>query len=190
MKVESICLGDLSTNCYLIAVDGINVLIDPAEPSTSLLSFLGERKIDLVINTHGHFDHVGGNWVIQERGARVLIHKEDVPLLDEFFPGHPPVDGYLSEGDRIVDKLEVLHVPGHSPGSIALAGEGVLFTGDLLFAGSIGRTDLPGGSMEEMKSSLVRIAALPGDCDVYPGHGAVTTLDRERRQNPFLVNLR
>jgi len=98
----------------------------------------------------------------------------------------------LAEGDIIQIgevKLEVLHTPGHSPGSITLIANRSLFTGDLLFAGSIGRTDLPGGSEEEMQSSLKRIMALEGDFLIYPGHGPATTLETERRYNPFLIEL-
>ena len=190
MRIESICLGQLATNCYLLRVNGITVIIDPAEPSESLFSFIGERKIDLVVNTHGHFDHIGGNWALQEKGAQVLLHKEDLSFVDHFYPDHPSIDRYLEDGDEIAGVLRVLHVPGHSPGSIALIGEGTLFSGDLLFAGSIGRTDLPGGSMEKMRSSLRRITALAGDYRVYPGHGETTTLEKERRLNPFLSALR
>ena len=109
---------------------------------------------------------------------------------DHFFPDHGPIDQYLAEGDEIVAGLTVLHTPGHSPGSIVLLGDGALFAGDLLFAGSIGRTDLPGGSPREMDASLRRIVGLPGDMTVYPGHGGVTTLEAERESNPFLVSVR
>lgn len=190
MRVESICLGSLATNCYLMSVDGVTVLIDPAEASETLFSFIGERKVDLVVNTHGHFDHVGGDWKLQEQGAQVLLHRGDLPFVDRFYPDHPSIDRYLKEGDEIAGVLRVLHVPGHSPGSVVLVGNGVLFSGDLLFAGSIGRTDFPGGSVEEMRESLRRILALPEDYRVYPGHGETTTLKKERRENPFLLGLR
>jgi len=186
MRIESICLGSLATNCYLVSVDGTTIIIDPAEPSESLHSFIGERTIDLVVNTHGHFDHVGGNWMLQEQGARICIHPADIPYVDHFYPDHPAIDTPLEEGEEIAGILRVLHVPGHSPGSIALQGDGVIFSGDLLFAGSIGRTDLPGGSMEAMRKSLERILTLPGDVRVYPGHGEATTVEKERRTNLFL----
>jgi len=163
MKVRSICLGPLSTNCYLIEVDGKRILIDPAEGGEPLRSFVGEGGVDLVVNTHGHFDHTGGDW--------------------EF-------DRTIDEGDEIASGLRVIHTPGHSPGSIVLVGDGVLFVGDLLFAGSIGRTDFPGGSQEDMLRSLLRLIRLPGDYLIYPGHGPVTRLERERRENPFLTGLR
>lgn len=189
MRIESVCLGQLATNCYLIDILGVIVLVDPAEPNTKLLSFIGDRRVDLIVNTHGHFDHVGGNWLLKEQGARIFLHREDLPLVDRCYPGHAAIDCYLKEGDKIAGELAVLHLPGHSPGSIALLADGVLFSGDLLFAGSIGRTDLPGGSMPKMIQSLKRIVELDGDYQVYPGHGETTTLDRERRTNPFLRNL-
>jgi len=184
MRIESICLGPLATNCYLVESGGMTLLIDPAEDSDRLRSFLDGRRVDFVVDTHGHFDHVGGNWAAN--GAPVCCHEADLPYLDHAHPGHPPVDRYLKDGDEL-SGLRVLHTPGHSPGSIVLAGDHVLFVGDLLFAGSVGRTDLPGGSPRRMAESLRRIARLPGEYTVYPGHGPPTTLERERRTNPFLT---
>jgi len=188
MKVRSICLGPLFTNCYLVEVADRRILIDPAEGGEPLRAFVGGEGIDIVLNTHGHFDHTGGDWEFAE--AEVMIHAADVPFLDSSYPGHPPVDRTVDEGDEIADGFSVLHTPGHSPGSIVLRGDGVLFVGDLLFAGSIGRTDLPGGSKEGMLRSLRRILSLPGDYLIYPGHGPATSLERERHENPFLVDLR
>ena len=189
MRVETICLGELATNCYLVDAGGTNVLIDPAQSCDALTLFLSDRKIDLVVNTHGHFDHIGGNWPLKESGAKLLIHSADLPLVDRFYPDHPPFDRYLEDGDILPGNLRVMHTPGHSPGSIVLIGEGILFVGDLLFAGSIGRTDLPGGSMSEMNASLRRLLSLPGEYRVYPGHGPSTTLRREKRANPYLTRL-
>ena len=187
MQIESICLGALATNCYLVNANGTTIIIDPAEDAAPLHSLIGSRRVDLVVNTHGHFDHVGGDWVLQERGARIRLHRADLPYVDHYYPDHPPIDATLEDGEEIAGILRVLHVPGHSPGSIALMGEGFVFSGDLLFAGSIGRTDLPGGSMEEMRKSLRRLLALPDNTRVFPGHGETTTLGKERRTNPFLV---
>jgi hydroxyacylglutathione hydrolase len=186
MRIESLCLGSLATNCYLVETDAARVLIDPAEANDTLFAFLDNRKVDLVVNTHGHFDHVGGDWALKEQGAVLCLHRLDLDFVDRFFPGHPAFDRYLAEGDRVAEVLRVLHTPGHSPGSVVLASDGVLFCGDLLFAGSIGRTDLPGGSERAMAQSLARIADLEGEYTVYPGHGPQTTLDHERRTNPFL----
>jgi len=186
MRVERVILGELATNCYLVEGNGVTILIDPAVADARLLTFLNGRKVDLVVNTHGHFDHVGGNWALKEQGAELLIHRADVPFVDEVYPEHPPFDRYIDEGDEIGGILRVIHTPGHSPGSIVLVGDGVLFTGDLIFAGSIGRTDFPGGSFPEMRRSLARIFALDTDFRIYPGHGPQTSLSAERRMNPYL----
>jgi len=188
MRITSACLGPLGTNCYLLEIDGSSVLIDPAENSADLHAFLGDASVDLVVLTHGHFDHVGGAWACD--GARVMMHEADLPYVDHFLPNHGPIDRYLEEGDEVVPGLRVLHTPGHSPGSLVLQADGVLFVGDLLFAGSIGRTDLPGGAPQDMKTSLLRVADLDGDPTVYPGHGAESTLGRERGTNPFLLCIR
>ena len=187
MRIESACLGALATNCYLIEKDSRRLLIDPGDSGPALDALIAERKIDWVINTHGHFDHVGGSWSLP--GVPVAMHRGDLDYAEQAVPGHPPVDRYLEDGDEIIPGFVVLHVPGHSLGSIALLADGVLVVGDLLFAGSIGRTDFPGGSPNDMRRSLQRIVALPGDYRVLPGHGEETTLDRERRNNPFLLHL-
>jgi len=187
MRVTSACLGPLQTNTYLVETQDRRILVDPAEDSDALRAFVGPRPVDLIIDTHGHFDHTGGNWAYD--GVDVRIHEDDLRFLDQAYPGHPAIREFLREGEDIVAGVTVLHTPGHSPGSICLIGEGILIAGDLLFAGSIGRTDLPGGSMAQMWSSLKRIVALPGDYIVYPGHGPQTTLDAERRSNPFLQDV-
>lgn len=189
MRVETICLGELATNCYLVDAGGRKIIIDPAQSGEALTSFIAGRHIDLVVNTHGHFDHIGGDWDLQKAGAQLLIHKADLPLVDRFYPDHPPFDRYVDDGDLLPGGLRVMHTPGHSPGSIVLVGDDLLFVGDLLFAGSIGRTDFPGGSMEEINRSLSRLIALPGEYLVYPGHGPSTHLGREKRANPYLTRL-
>jgi len=187
MNIESVCLGPLATNCYLLESEGRAILVDPAEDSEALRAFVGDRTLDWIVDTHGHIDHIAGNWVFP--GVPIRIHEADVPFLDAAYPEHPPLGPHLEEGEEILPGLVVLHTPGHSLGSVVLKGKEFLLVGDLLFAGSIGRTDLPGGSMQEIAVSLERIVRLPGDYTVYPGHGEVTTLEMERRRNPFLVGL-
>jgi len=184
MRVSSACLGPLGTNCYLIEIDSGILLVDPADESPALRALIGDRSIDAVVLTHGHFDHVGGAWAVS--GVPVALHPNDLPFVDQAFPGHGPIERRLEDGTEILSGVEVVHLPGHSPGSVALRIADALFVGDVLFAGSIGRTDLPGGSNDAMVASLRRLAALPGEYDVYPGHGPATTLDRERATNPYL----
>jgi glyoxylase-like metal-dependent hydrolase (beta-lactamase superfamily II) len=189
MKVETLCLGPLATNCYLVEIGETLVVIDPGEPEVTLLQAIEDREIRWVLNTHGHFDHVGGNWELAKRGAPLAIHPEDMPFLDEWFPDHTPVDHLLADGEHIADALKVLSLPGHSPGSVIFATDDTIFGGDLLFAGSIGRTDLPGGSPETMIRSLRALLAFPDETMVFPGHGPPTTIGRERATNPFLRGL-
>jgi hydroxyacylglutathione hydrolase len=187
IKVTSAVLGSLGTNAYLVDTGHHVLLVDPAADEPALRTLVGDRRIDFVVDTHGHFDHIGGNWAVP--AGAVCIHEADAELGALFFPHHPPFQRLLRDGDELVPGVHVLHTPGHSPGSIVLVMDGVLLTGDLLFAGSIGRTDLPGGSDDEIETSLKNLLALSGDYVVYPGHGESTTLERERRQNPFLRGL-
>jgi len=186
MKIETACLGPLGTNAYLIETDTQIVLVDPSEDSAALRQFVGTRSLDLIVNTHGHFDHTGGDNTFPD--VRLRIHSADLLFLDQSIRDRPGGIERLDEGDTIAG-LRVMHLPGHSPGSVILAGEDVLIVGDLLFAGSIGRTDLPGGSMGQILASLDRVIRLSGDYRVLPGHGPETTLQYERETNPFLVGL-
>jgi hydroxyacylglutathione hydrolase len=187
IKVTSAALGSLATNSYLVEVEDRVLLVDPAADGAALRALVGGRRVDMVVNTHGHFDHIGANWSLPSRC--VAIHEADADLVGLFLPNHPPFQRFLRDGEELVPGVRVLHTPGHSPGSIVLVMDGILLTGDLLFAGSIGRTDLPGGSDSEMDESLRKLLALPGGYIVYPGHGEPTTLDRERLRNPFLRGL-
>lgn len=157
-------------------------------------------SVKYVLSTHWHPDHTAGNeYVKRQCGALILIHKDDAPMLssESFFLGlkvkpHNP-DKTVTDGDLIeIGKtcLKVIHTPGHTRGSICLLGKGVVFTGDTLFAGSIGRTDLPEGSFEEIIESIrKRLMTLPDETLVYPGHGPFSSIGKEKRTNPFLIDI-
>jgi len=196
MFVKMFTVGMLATNCFLVGdrESGEAVVIDPGfdrESEAKAIFNEIERhgfQIKYIVNTHGHPDHSGGNRIMKERSrASILVHEDDASALSD-----PPADRKLRDGDSIeVGKirLRVVHTPGHSPGSMALHGKDCVFSGDTLFAGSIGRYDLPGGSLEELVNSLKsKFLTLPDHIKVYPGHGPVTTIGDERRSNPFLQN--
>ncbi len=185
----------LMTNCYLVGhVETREALvIDPGtDREKEVKKILKEIesdgfKIKYIVNTHGHPDHTGSNKTFKEKtGAPILIHELDVPMLKGPFADETLHDGDLVQVGEIV--LRVLHTPGHSQGSISLIGNDVVFTGDTLFAGSIGRYDLPGGSLDEIKKSLQKLMIMPDYMKVYPGHGPASTIGEEKRSNPFLQN--
>lgn len=203
MQVRRLVLGDLDTNCFL-AEDGEGgplLIVDPAGEPERLLAEIGDASVSAVVLTHGHFDHLGAvREVLDATGAPLLVHEIDAPrivspaaegtgaALFGYSDDAPPADRTLAEGDTIEAgrlRLEVLHTPGHTEGSICLLGRGYLFSGDTLFAGSVGRTDFPGGSIPAMRHSIARLAGLPDDTVVHPGHGPDTTIGRERALNPF-----
>lgn len=207
MILTGLSVSAVETNCYIIGCERtkIGAIIDPGDEADRIMARVIESGIipKYIINTHGHIDHVGANREVKERtGAQILIHPEDADRLVRpqiqfpFLFGHlsssPPADGFLEEGD-IVElgeiKLRVLHTPGHSPGSISLVTDKIVFTGDALFAGSIGRTDFPGGSYDTLINSIkTKLLTLDDDMQVLPGHGPVTTIGWERKRNPFLVD--
>ncbi|MGH7382525.1 MAG: MBL fold metallo-hydrolase [Candidatus Methylomirabilales bacterium] len=206
MKVHSFTIGPLETNAYLV-VDEVSqqaLLIDPGLGSEGIYEVIIAEGLALsaIVNTHGHFDHVCGNAFFRAKtGAPVLIHREDAGVMRQAaeqarafgfqVAPPPPPDRLLNEGDEVVmggERMRVLHTPGHTPGGICLYGEGVVLVGDALFAGSIGRTDLPGGSTEVLLASIrTKLLSLPDDTVVYPGHGPPTTIGAERAHNPFLT---
>jgi hydroxyacylglutathione hydrolase len=201
-------VGKLFTNCYITAcpITKEAIIIDPGFDNLSeaeeIFKFIEEKmlKLKFIVNTHGHPDHICGNGIVKEKfKTPILIHEKDAFMLGKF--GHlvakffgfknssPPADMLLKEGDVLKignTTLKVIHTPGHSPGSISLLGEKEVFTGDTLFAGSIGRTDLPQSSEKDMRRSLEKLAGLPDYMTVYPGHGPVTTIKEEKENNPFL----
>lgn len=205
MVVERLVLGRLQTNCYIVGDGRRAVVIDPADEAPRILEILRRHKLEPVgiVATHAHFDHVlAAEEVKKETGAPFYLHRQDEPILLEMQRraldllgiqlGPPPkVDTYLEEGDSLAigqDSLGVLHTPGHSPGGISLYdGRGLLFSGDTLFAGSIGRPDLAGGSFETLIRSIQeKLLPLDPGVVVHPGHGSSTTIGQEKKHNPFL----
>ncbi|MTV49719.1 MBL fold metallo-hydrolase [Heliobacillus mobilis] len=207
MIIRSMETGMLGANCYLVICEETKetVIIDPGDEGERILNRVNEEKAKVIaiINTHGHGDHIGANRFLKEAtGAPLMCHENDAPKLVEagknlsLYIGvpisSPPPDRFLQEGDIIeigsTIRLEVLHTPGHTAGGICLKGEGVVFTGDTLFAGSIGRTDFPGGSFEEIIRSInTKLLSLADNTVVYSGHGPTSTIGEEKRSNPFLT---
>jgi hydroxyacylglutathione hydrolase len=205
MKYESVIVGALETNCYIVYCQETLecAIIDPGAEPEKIFRLITHKglKPTILINTHGHVDHIGANRDIKDKfDIPLYLHEADSPMLESvlqselsFFLGakeSPPPDKFLEEGDEIKIgniSLLVIHTPGHSPGSVSLLGDGILFSGDTLFFGGVGRTDLPGGSWSEMESSIrEKIFTLPADTVVLPGHGPTTTVDQEKKFNPFI----
>jgi glyoxylase-like metal-dependent hydrolase (beta-lactamase superfamily II) len=209
MIVKMLTVGTLWTNCYLVGCEEKReaVVIDPGfdgvKEAEKIMKVVDKEKLHVkyIVNTHGHSDHISGNRILKEMtGAPILIHEYDAPMLTNsernfsYMYGEkatsPPADQLLHEGDIINVgniRLKVLHTPGHSKGGISLLCDDVVFTGDTLFAGSIGRTDFPGASYREIMDSIrVKLAVLPDYLKVYSGHGPTSTIGEEKKSNPFL----
>jgi len=205
--IETLPVGDLQTNCYIVADEpsGEAIVIDPGGDAPAILDTVARHKwtVKMVINTHGHFDHIMANKdIVEATGAPLAVHPDDASMLTsplrsfsvfagKTSPSQAPtvelVDGSVVQVGKI--KFTVLHTPGHSPGSISLynAEEKVVFSGDALFQMGIGRTDFPGGSMPVLcKSIRERLFTLPDDTVVYSGHGPETSIGYERANNPWL----
>lgn len=191
-------------NCFVLREGDEALVVDPGEVTPELLRAIEGSTVRAIVNTHAHCDHCGGNAeLIRLTGAPLLLHRDDLPLLrivDQQglmfgvpFPPSPDPDRFVEEGDTLEiggETLRVIHAPGHSPGHIVLQGNGFVIGGDVLFAGSIGRTDLPGGDSRRLMDSIrTKLLSMPDDTVVYCGHGAATTIGEERRTNPFLVGL-
>ncbi len=209
--IESFKTGPLDNNVYVLIDEetGRCAVVDPGIDSGHILKALRARGLTVaaVVNTHGHFDHVVGNKLFMGEGAGgseggmpLYRHPLDEAMAREadrsaarfelVCDASPPATHTLEEGDTYEFgrfHFDVLHVPGHSPGSIVLVGDGLIIAGDVLFRGSVGRTDLPGGSMPRLLSGIRgKLIPLPDDTRVLPGHGPETTIGRERRANPFI----
>jgi hydroxyacylglutathione hydrolase len=197
MFVETFTVGMLFTNCYIASCLDTKeaIIIDPgldfSYEAQPIYDYIKEAKLKVkfVINTHGHEDHVKGDTVFQEKyNVPICIHPLDAHFIEiTRNPKFPSI--VLDEGTFVQcggEVLKVIHTPGHTPGSICLVGERLIFTGDTLFAGGIGRTDFPGGSIIDMNKSLKKLTSLPDYLLVYPGHGETSMIGEEKRTNPFL----
>ena len=209
MFLKRLVVGLLETNCYLISCEKTKeaAVIDPGgeEAADLILNLLQKNNFNLkyIINTHGHIDHIIGNNLLKVKTeALLLIHRLDADMLIDgnknisSFMGKeicsPHADKLLEEGDEIslgTLKLKFIHTPGHTPGGISLVVDNIVFTGDTLFAGGIGRTDLPGGSYQDLQKSIKeKLLVLSDDKIIYPGHGPDSTIGEERRTNLYLKN--
>ena len=205
IALEGLALGELETNCWLVSdgAGGPLLVIDPAGDADVLIAAMHGRDVAAVVLTHGHFDHLGAaTAVLAATGAPLLVHRADAASVTDaaanggavfgFDAVAPAPDRELDDGDVVEAgalRLTVVHTPGHTPGSICLYSDTDsgphLFSGDTLFAGSVGRTDFPGGDPRAMRDSIGRLALLPPETLVHPGHGPDTTLAREARSNFF-----
>lgn len=204
LTIQSFAVMPFDENCYVVSDDtGEGVVIDPGGMAKEILAYIREAKLSIkaVLDTHGHCDHIGANDAIRDATeAPLYIHKEDRAMISDIrlnlsaFMGFKvisrPAEHLLSEGDKISfgnSELEVIHTPGHTKGGVCFVGDGVAFTGDTLFAGSIGRSDFPGGSEVELIGNIKKkLLALPDETKVYSGHGPSSEIGWERKCNPYL----
>jgi len=213
LRIDVLTVGPMQTGCYIVsdkATDELMV-IDPGGDAEMIIESVRMTGTEpgIVVNTHGHADHIGANAALKEAypSAVLCVHPADAEMLLKptrnlsFFLGHsiksPPADRLLTEGEHIAlgeSRFQVLHLPGHTAGGIGLywpgteAVAGMLFSGDALFAGGIGRTDFPGGDEAALLAAIrEKLLVLPGDTLVMPGHGPTTTVAREKETNPFLA---
>jgi glyoxylase-like metal-dependent hydrolase (beta-lactamase superfamily II) len=204
VKVQTLTVGAFQENCYLLVDDRTNraVIVDPGSEGNRLVDAIDKSgaTLDAIWITHAHVDHVGAIASIKQRwDVPVYLHPLDRRLYEAAgrqaqvynvpFEEPPPPDREFAEGEhlKVGDvELEVMHAPGHSPGHVVIHGDGIALVGDCLFAGSIGRTDLPFSNPPQLAATLERISALPPETVVYPGHGMDTTIGEERVSNPFL----
>lgn len=205
MIIKTLAVGPIMANCFIVGCPETleGVVIDPGDEADKILQFVNDSNLRVIniLNTHGHFDHVSANRGIHAAtGAPILIHALDAPMLQNisasaanwgFAAQDSPAPGRtIDEGDTIrfgKITLKVIHTPGHTPGGVSFYADGHAFVGDTLFAGSIGRTDFPGGDFRTLKSSIQdRLFVLGDDIRVHTGHGPETTIGREKQYNPFV----
>jgi glyoxylase-like metal-dependent hydrolase (beta-lactamase superfamily II) len=198
MRIQTFNVGMLSTNCYVVNCPETKeaIIIDPgldaAQETDDIVRYVDASalKVKCIVNTHGHSDHVSGDALLKKKySVPICIHAYDAHCLNGLGEKTSPANILLKDKGLLKFgqiTLEVMHTPGHTPGSICLVGENLVFTGDTLFAGGIGRTDFPGGSDSDMRLSLEKLLLLSDNCMVYPGHGGFSTIGEEKRFNPFL----
>lgn len=209
MIIETLQLGPIGTNAYIVGDPTTRraAIVDPGDEPQRLLAVLARLSLnlELIVATHAHFDHVGAvRPLVDATGAPFLLFEKELPVLQVAadraalfgitIPAPPAPDRLLREDDVLSlggGTFRVVHTPGHSPGHMCLLGDGLAFVGDVIFQGSIGRTDLPGGDYETLiRSIATHLLVLPDTTVLYNGHGPATTVGRERRTNPFLVGLK
>jgi len=207
MVIKKLVVGPLENNCFIVADEKIKecIVIDPGDEPDRILDLIKENdfQVKYIVCTHAHFDHIAAISEIKEATrATIVIHRDDVGIYNSSkeharlwgfeLESQPAPDRFVSEGDSVEVgdlRFEVLHAPGHSPGGICLYGEGIVITGDTLFAGSVGRTDLPGGDIRKLKQSFKRLMSLADEVRVLPGHGPESTIGRERADNFFVSEI-
>ena len=194
LHIHTLAVGSYETNCYILHTDNRDdcLVIDPGYEPDRILSTVKElgKTISAVLLTHGHFDHVGGvREIFNQTDCDIYLCPADCKMPESMTAGPLCYTCSYADGDILTLAgltLQVLHTPGHTPGSVCLLCEDALFAGDTLFSGSCGRTDLFGGDWDTLKSSLTRLKSLDGDYAVYPGHGEATRLSVERIYNPYM----
>ena len=194
LKTHVLPLGDYQTNCYIIHEENSKscCVIDPGYSADEILDKIEDLglTVDAILLTHGHFDHVGAvRELAAETGCKVYLQEGDLSMPPMMTAGPLYYTHTYSEGDQLDLAgltIGVLHTPGHTPGSVCLVAENALFSGDTLFQGSCGRTDLPGGDWLTIRDSLNRLTKIEANLWVYPGHGGSTTLAQEKKYNPYM----
>ncbi len=205
LLIERIIVGSLMSNVYLVFDNVTNegILIDAGDDADKIIEVIKKNNVEVkrIYATHGHFDHVLAIGELKDYlECKFYIHQDDSPIVEKAAEScrrllgrgcsdPPRPDGYVKDGDKITvgeNVIRVLHTPGHTPGSVSYLTDDVVFTGDTLFAGAIGRHDFPGGNLEQLLKSLNKLLNLPDHYSVYPGHGPSTTIGVERIYNPFI----
>lgn len=195
MEFKRLVLGPLQTNAYVLSANGEAAVVDPAAAAPNLAAAWDGQALRYILLTHGHFDHADGAEVLHARsGALLVYHPDEVTTFWTMGRRPPPLGQPVTEGTRLPlggEELLVWHLPGHSPGSVAYLWEKgkVALVGDVLFARSVGRSDLAGGSWEALTRSLLRLLSLDDSWRILPGHGPPTTIGQERERNPYLKEL-